>query len=1075
MATYLKGSRDYIPQIQPFQPDFNFYNAVLQTKESQYQAGYDKLSKLYDTLLNSELSRDINIERRNKFFQQIGNDIKKISSLDLSLEQNVDAAYNVFKPFINDKNVVKDMAWTKTYNKALGKSEYFKNCTSEECKDQYWSDGVRYLNYMRNDFSKATDDEAMMFQSPRYVPYVNVVKDATKFAKEMGVSIQYIDNDGKYLITTTNGEKLIPTLTDYFVSVYGNDPRVKDVYEVKGALARKDYIMSKAPEIGEEAAEREFLGTVFDAVKKQQKALEDLNNQHLGKIIDKKQALAESVKQDGVDMDDPSIAEMISNLNQQEQVARTNVNIASTNLQIVNDDAIADQDISSLRYRADSALASSLLLGDLYNAAYSYSMMTKKQEDIKPDPYALAKYQNDLAMKLEEYKTIMDITKERAKGSGSTKDLITKSITGNDYAATEDANYVAPETDIDLQGNFNAILRNYSDAAYDKGKNFLTDVYAELNHIAVNNKGNKLGEYANEQILSIFGAPLINHLKEKGRGMDSNGNLNDYGVKWILDNMPNMNNTVDKAYEVIADKDNQKILFNNPRRLEVLNNLKRTKTDYDVYSETNKLIKTAHTENFENAVNYIKGIQLSDEYEGGIRSTLADITATVYSWLTPDSMMPGNGTTKELEDMLKDKMLVEKDPKAPKRLRIDYMMGPDKTMRPKSSYINEIYKKQVANKPIELDVNIDANIAYVKDPITGDQYEISNQLAERIGKGVYNTYKDLETVKENLGYWINNKDASIISRINKSIGEEYDDFASSIKEVYNSGNQAVGVKSIDQVPGGQSIFVRAGVATIDPAKFESQAWADGLSVFDNLRDVEGINPEARIIYGPAKNIISTELDPEKLDRADAAAKAFLTKFFYTDWKEDNANRPFVQFYPSSIGYNKGDLTAYTFKILNVDDYIKNNKSSATDAEKNMYDYLDDTGIDGEFTIVIPRKNTNNLWFNRTTESPYELQYKMNGKVSINDPESGSIDITRTGTGAKITGSFIYTNPINGAPQVVNLDNDGPIFVKGMPAIDDIIADFQGETQKIYAQNLMTKMALRNNKNVSYDINQYLNK
>ena len=36
MATYLQGVQDYIPQIQPAQPDFNFYNTVLQTKQNQY-------------------------------------------------------------------------------------------------------------------------------------------------------------------------------------------------------------------------------------------------------------------------------------------------------------------------------------------------------------------------------------------------------------------------------------------------------------------------------------------------------------------------------------------------------------------------------------------------------------------------------------------------------------------------------------------------------------------------------------------------------------------------------------------------------------------------------------------------------------------------------------------------------------------------------------------------------------------------------------------------------------------------------------------------------------------------------
>ena len=68
MSQYIQGVVDYVPMIQPFQPDLNFFQNVLQLKESQYKAGYDKLSSLYGTLLNSPISREDNIELRNTFF-----------------------------------------------------------------------------------------------------------------------------------------------------------------------------------------------------------------------------------------------------------------------------------------------------------------------------------------------------------------------------------------------------------------------------------------------------------------------------------------------------------------------------------------------------------------------------------------------------------------------------------------------------------------------------------------------------------------------------------------------------------------------------------------------------------------------------------------------------------------------------------------------------------------------------------------------------------------------------------------------------------------------------------------------
>lgn len=100
MSSYLPGNTDYIPQIQPFVPDYNFLGNILQTKQSQYDTNKRKVSDLYGTLLNSPLLKDSNIKRRDEFFKVIDEDIKKISGLDLSLEQNVNAAQKVFKSFL---------------------------------------------------------------------------------------------------------------------------------------------------------------------------------------------------------------------------------------------------------------------------------------------------------------------------------------------------------------------------------------------------------------------------------------------------------------------------------------------------------------------------------------------------------------------------------------------------------------------------------------------------------------------------------------------------------------------------------------------------------------------------------------------------------------------------------------------------------------------------------------------------------------------------------------------------------------------------------------------------------------
>jgi len=75
MATYIQGLTDYIPQIQPFQPDLNFYGNVMQAKQTKYDAAKKQISKLYGSLLYSPMTHDDNIKRRDEFFKVIDNDM----------------------------------------------------------------------------------------------------------------------------------------------------------------------------------------------------------------------------------------------------------------------------------------------------------------------------------------------------------------------------------------------------------------------------------------------------------------------------------------------------------------------------------------------------------------------------------------------------------------------------------------------------------------------------------------------------------------------------------------------------------------------------------------------------------------------------------------------------------------------------------------------------------------------------------------------------------------------------------------------------------------------------------------
>ena len=399
MATYLPGVTDYIPRIQPFVPDFNFYSNALQTKQAQYDAGYEKISSVYGTLLNSEMSRTDNINRRDEFFTKIDNDIKKISGLDLSKDQNVKAAGKIFQPLIDDKFIQRDIAFTKNYRRELDRAEGFKNCTDEKkCGGKYWDGGVRALNYKLDEFTKVNINDTLGFSNPTYTPYVNVYAKAMEFAKEMGFDeAQNISwtPDGRYIITTTGGPQQIPSLTDSFVNYLKGDSAAMSMYQTSAYLERKDYATQYAEQFGgEEGAERDYLNTKITEINQIQQELLKQAEEELKTTKNKKVAGQKSIEKTPIEENlDKDFLEAFDSLNTQEELNTSAVDFSKSTLS--NVEGIENLDINSMRARVDSAMANQLFYGDMQGAATDFAMNTMKV-DIKADQYALAGYEHSL-------------------------------------------------------------------------------------------------------------------------------------------------------------------------------------------------------------------------------------------------------------------------------------------------------------------------------------------------------------------------------------------------------------------------------------------------------------------------------------------------------------------------------------------------------------------------------------------------------------------------------------------------------------------------------------------------------
>jgi len=457
MATYIQGVTDYIPQIQEFKPDFNFYSKSLQMKQSKYDANHERLSNLYGSLLNSPMLRGKNIEERDAFFKVIDQDIKQMASLDLSKQQNIDAASSVFNQMLDNKSIVKDMVWTKNWQKEHQRADAFRNCVDpEKCGGAWWEGGVTALNYMAEEFKNVSDQDALNFGNARFTPSQDVMGKAIKLAKEADLSIKVDKLTGGWIVTTKNGPALTKPLQDLFMGSLGKDPKIMDYYKTKAFVARKGWVQSNVSIYGSpEAAQTAYSNNLIkDLQTRIGKAKQDAGYTQEN-VSQQRKALEERIKSEGTTSNSP-LADAFRRMTDVENQVGQSVEVlneADGNVSVANNNKESRAAMANL----DRALGMIYLQGDIGKAAQTLAWKDFEQTR-KVNPYAMESSKQANRLILENVK--QKGRKEIAKYKFDLKQFAKMEALRGDIIANEG---------IPIDAGSDAVTANLSEtAAYDQ-------------------------------------------------------------------------------------------------------------------------------------------------------------------------------------------------------------------------------------------------------------------------------------------------------------------------------------------------------------------------------------------------------------------------------------------------------------------------------------------------------------------------------------------------------------------------------------------------------------------------------
>jgi hypothetical protein len=228
----------------------------------QYEAGLNKVSSDYSSIVNAPLTNNDNIEQRKQYISQIQDGLKKVAPTDLSLPQNVAQAENLYAPFWQDTPMLQDMSYTKYAQGELSKNDAWNSSTDKATRAQSSPYNAQYIQQGLNKLATTDRSNIGKLQRRSVVPFYDIDSDIDAAYKEEGdKGVDTTSVSGNGIVTEHNGIKSKDAFKAWYLSKLGSkyDPQLYITEAVK-VQNQKDEILKANPGIDEQTLNQHFAG-----------------------------------------------------------------------------------------------------------------------------------------------------------------------------------------------------------------------------------------------------------------------------------------------------------------------------------------------------------------------------------------------------------------------------------------------------------------------------------------------------------------------------------------------------------------------------------------------------------------------------------------------------------------------------------------------------------------------------------------------------------------------------------------------------------------------------------------------
>jgi len=399
MATFLPNVTDVFAGPSQYTPDFNRIERQLKLRQNMYDQGAKQVKTLYDSIFNSALMRDGNIERRDSYLKTISESMNRLTATDLSLPQNVNTAEQLFTSLTTDADLIKDISFTKGYQNESQRAESFRNSNDIATRKRYWSEGMRAMQYQAEEFKNASNEEARSMSNVKYTPNVDMLSIAEKAYKEAGISVKEDRINGGYIWTKKNGDAVYPITQSYVNTLFSSDPGIKDMLRTKAYVDRKDFVAQNANKYGgKEQAEAFYIRDILEKAGKATAKQMQVDSQQLAELRARQEAWNKKITKDGVIPGSDEHKQYLADLEQLQMAEGT---VQNNNNAIAPPPTIDYNNINELRQQADAIVTYgnySVMSNDIAKLlAFKDAELT-----VKADPLTMIQMRSDLTLRNEK-------------------------------------------------------------------------------------------------------------------------------------------------------------------------------------------------------------------------------------------------------------------------------------------------------------------------------------------------------------------------------------------------------------------------------------------------------------------------------------------------------------------------------------------------------------------------------------------------------------------------------------------------------------------------------------------------